>query len=53
MKQPIIILVLFAVACVFEPEGVYRADVKEVKDAPGQIEVDLNFVTDTLLIVFG
>jgi hypothetical protein len=52
MKQLIISLALFAVitGCVFEPDGLYKVDVKEVKEAPGQIEVNLNFVTDTLLI---
>jgi hypothetical protein len=52
MKQVIIalMLVITITGCVFEPDGIYEVDVEEVKDSPVQIDVNLNFVTDTLFI---
>ena len=52
MRQTLIaiLVTLMGAGCIFEPEGIYEVEVEELKEGPGQIEVNLNFITDTLYL---
>ncbi len=46
----IFIMMMSLLACVYEPGGLYEAEVDKVTEPPADIVVNLNFATDTLLI---